>query len=426
MHWSLVSWSHHRTPIDVRERLAFSAEQVADALKHLHGKFPETEWVLLSTCNRVELYCSTDKEENLLAPDKLGEFVCEYHRIPYEELREQAIALSGADAIKHLFMVASSLDSMIVGEAQILSQVKAAYESACSAETASVLMHKAFQKATVVARRVANETEIHKRRISVPSVAVSEIATEFFERFDDKRILLIGAGDMGTETLRYLKDAGAQKIRVINRNRQRAEDLASQFDAKVENWDELHRSISESDLIVSTTSATTPIMSLDQFKALRSRRAQAVLILDLAVPRDFESSIAELADVYLFSVDDLQQVCDRNIQARQQEWPKASQIVEQETKRFLEESVHRGSGQTIKQLREQTQQIRDEEYSRLLAKLQSRENIDDQSLRDIEIAFDRLVNKLLHPPLQSLREHADSSQHATLLDALRRLFQLKE
>jgi glutamyl-tRNA reductase len=425
MHWSLVSWSHHRTPIDVRERLAFSSEQVLEALKQLQVAFPETEAVLLSTCNRVELYCAAAKQGNLPPTSMLGAFVCEYHGIAYEDLKEQSLALSGADAVKHLFTVASSLDSMIVGEAQILSQVKAAYELACGVDTASTLMHRVFQKATVVARRVANETEIHKRRISVPSVAVSEIATEFFERFDDKRILLIGAGDMGMETLRYLKDAGADKIRVVNRNRERAEDLASLFGAQVESWEELHRSIAESDLIVSTTSATDPIISLDQFKMLRSRRAQAVLILDLAVPRDFDPEIAQLSDVYLFTVDDLQQVCDRNIQARQEEWPKASQIVEQETKRFIEDSVHQGSGPTIKKLREQTQQIRDDEYSRLLAKLKSRD-VDEQTLREIEMSFDRLVNKLLHPPLQSLRENADSSQHAPLVDALRRLFKLKD
>ncbi len=405
--------------------LAFSPSQVGEALQKMQASYPETESVLLSTCNRVELYCAAHKPERLPPPNELGDFIGDYHGIPFVELQEQVTSLTGADVIRHLFMVASSLDSMIVGEAQILSQVKAAYELACQQETASALMHRAFQKATVVARRVANETEIHKRRISVPSVAVSEIATEFFERFDDKRILLIGAGDMGTETLRYLKDAGAENMRIVNRNLERAHELAMPFAARVEPWDQLERAIADSDLIVSTTSATQPIVGFEQFKALRARRSQAVLVLDLAVPRDFEPSIANLPDVYLFTVDDLQQVCDRNIQARQQQWPKAAQIVDQETQRFVHESVHQGSGQTIKQLRDQTQQIKDEEYTRLIARLQAR-GIDEQSLRDIELSFDRLVNKLLHPPLQSLRDNADSSNHASLLDALRRLFQLKE
>ncbi len=425
MHWSMVSWSHHRTPLDVREKLSFSTEQVRDALQRFQAKFPDTESVLLSTCNRVELYCASNNAENLPDADALGTFLTDYHGYSYAELKDQVTASSGAETIKHLFMVAASLDSMIVGEAQILAQVKAAYELACGSATASAIMHRAFQRATVVARRVSNETEIHKRRISVPSVAVSEIASEFFERFDDKRILLIGAGDMGTETLRYLRDAGAENIRIINRNRERAVELAQPFAAKVEAWEHLDKSLAESDLIISTTSSTQPIVRIEQFKAIRSRGSKAVLILDLAVPRDFEAGIADLPDVYLFTVDDLQQVCDRNIVLRQEQWPKAAKIVEQETQRFLTESIHHGSGHTIKQLREQAQQIKNDEYARLLTKLQTR-GIDEQSQKDIEVSFDRLVNKLLHPPLQSLRENADTTHHATLLDALRRLFQLND
>ena len=425
MHCSMVSWSHHRTPLDVREKLSFSPAQVRDALQRFQAQFPETESVLLSTCNRVELYCASSRQDKLPRADELGVFLTGYHGLAYAELKEQVTAISGEDAIQHLFMVAASLDSMIVGEAQILSQVKAAYELACGSDTASAMMHRVFQRATVVARRVANETEIHKRRISVPSVAVSEIAADFFERFDDKRILLIGAGDMGTETLRYLRDAGAEKIRITNRNLDRATELAGPMGATVESWENLDKAIAESDLIVSTTSATQPIVRVEQFKAIRSRRSHAVLILDLAVPRDFEAGIAELPDVYLFTVDDLQQVCDRNIVLRQEQWPKAANIVAQETKKFLTESIHQGSGQTIKKLRDQAHQIKEEEYARLVAKLQTR-GIDEQSQKEIEVAFDRLVNKLLHPPLQSLRDNADSTHHATLLDALRRLFQIND
>lgn len=424
--WSMVGWSHHRTPLDVREKLAFDQDQVVDALRKFSQQFPETESVLLSTCNRVELYCASVKADKLPSSDLLGSFVAEYHSCPFPEVREQITCHAGAEALKHLFMVAASLDSMIVGEAQILSQVKAAYELACVGETAAGLMHQAFQRATVVARRVANETEIHRRRVSVPSVAVSEIASDFFERFDDKRILLIGAGDMGMETLRYLVDAGAKSLRIVNRNRQRAQELAKQFAADDVAWEQLDASIAEADLVVSTTSAAEPIMTVERFRALRSRRSsKAVLILDLAVPRDFEAAIADLPDVYLFSVDDLQQVCDRNIQARQQEWPKAEQIVDAEIRKFLSESIHRGSGPTIRRLREQAEKIKQEELTRLVGKLQSR-GLDAQSEKELTVAFDRLVNKLLHPPLHALRENSDSKHHATLIDALRRLFQIND
>lgn len=426
MQWTMVGWSHHRTPVEIRERLAFSKEQVQDALQRFRQSFPAVESVLLSTCNRVELYCAASDGERLPKLEELGQFLTDYHAFPYSEVESQVTALSGEDTIRHLFTVASSLDSMVIGEAQILSQVKSAYEIACEGDFASTQMHQVFQRAAAVAKRVASETDIHRRRISIPSVAVSEIATEFFESFDDKRILLIGAGEMGTETLRYLVDQGANRITVVNRSRSRAEELAEEFGAEVAAWEDIYSQLVDSDLVVSTTGAAEPIVTAADFKLARGQAsARAVLILDLAVPRDFEGKIGDLPDVYLFTVDDLQEVCDRNIQARRDEWPKAQKIIEDETRKFLAEAAHRGSGATIKQLREQAEKVKADELQRLLGKLEAR-GLDESIRRELELSFDRLVNKLLHPPLKSLRENADSTQHATLLDALRRLFQLRD
>ncbi len=426
MFWRMVGCSHHRTPIEIREKLAFSPEQVRQALDVFADRFPESESVLLSTCNRVELYTATQSLHRLPSTKDLGAFLADFHHLRVEDFQEQLAAAEDEHAIKHLFMVASSLDSMIVGEAQILSQVKTAYELACEEESAGGLMHSAFQRATAVARRIANETEIHRRRISVPSVAVSEVATQFFERFDDKRILLIGAGEMGTETLKYLTDAGAKQIRIVNRNAERGAELAKQFDAVTLPWDALETGVSEADLVVSTTSSTEPIFSLERFKkVLQRRKRRAILILDLAVPRDFEAAISELPDVYMFSVDDLQKVCDRNIELRKKEWPKAERIVQEETQKFMAEMIHRGSGPTIKLLRDQANRIKQEELQRLLGRLQAH-GVNENVANELSISFERLVNKLLHPPLQSLRENADTTYHANMLDALRRLFQLRE
>ncbi len=426
MFWRMIGCSHHRTPIEIREKLAFSPEQVRQALDVFADRFPESESVLLSTCNRVELYTATQSLHRLPSTKDLGAFLADFHRLRVEDFQEQLAAAEDEHAIKHLFMVASSLDSMIVGEAQILSQVKTAYELACEEESAGGLMHSAFQRATAVARRIANETEIHRRRISVPSVAVSEVATQFFERFDDKRILLIGAGEMGTETLKYLTDAGAKQIRIVNRNAERGAELAKLFDAVTLPWDALETGVSEADLVVSTTSSTEPIFSLERFKrVLQRRKRRAILILDLAVPRDFEAAISELPDVYMFSVDDLQKVCDRNIELRKKEWPKAERIVQEETQKFMAEMIHRGSGPTIKLLRDQANRIKQEELQRLLGRLQAH-GVNENVANELSISFERLVNKLLHPPLQSLRENADTTYHANMLDALRRLFQLRE
>jgi glutamyl-tRNA reductase len=424
MHWLMVGCSHHRTPLQLRERLAFSAVQVGDALQRLHARLPDAETVLLSTCNRVELYIAGTNPDTL--PSKAGvcQFLGEYHGLQPEEIAPQLIELRDIEAIKHLFTVAASLDSMIIGEAQILSQVKQAYELAREHDSTGALTHSAFQRAANVAKRIASETAIHRRRISVPSVAVSEIATEFFEHFDDKRIVLVGAGEMGTETLRYLVDAGARQVTIVNRNLERASEVATTFGARAAPWSDLELHLLQADLVVSTTSAPEPIMTYEAFRGLWNKRSsKPLLILDLAVPRDFAPEISELGEVYLYSVDDLRQVCDRNLQLRKAEWPRAEKIIDEETHRFMSEMVHRGTGPTIQRLRDQADKTKQEELARLMGKLQAR-GVDEQTAREISTSFDRLVNKLLHPPLQSLREHADQPHHATLIESLRRLFNL--
>jgi glutamyl-tRNA reductase len=421
--WLMVGWSHHQTPIELRERLAMSADQAAELLGLLSKSLPRVEMVLLSTCNRVELYCAA--EGDLPSSHQLLQSIADFRKLDLKTIKTTAVQQTELQVVQHLFRVASSLDSMVLGEAQILAQVRAAYEQACQLDTASSLMHRLFQRATAVARRVANETEIQRRRVSVPSVAVSEIATQFFEKFDDTQILLIGAGEMGIETLRYLQDGGANLISIINRNFERASEVAKQFGLKAFPWESIQQLIAQADLVVSTTSSPEPIVTREMFRQVRSRANQAVLILDLAVPRDFEQSIADFPDVYLYSVDDLQQVCQRNLQARQSQWPKATRIVDEETERFANESIHSGSAPTIKRLREQAEQIKKEELKRLKDKLQAHQ-LSPEVEQEVDYAFQRLVNKLLHPPLKSLRETADTTHHASLLDALRRLFQLKE
>ncbi len=425
MHWSLVGWSHHHTPIELRERLSFSQTQAKQFLHDLQQQFPYMEAVLLSTCNRVELYCAAEQRDQLASQPELVQHVAQFHQLSMAQVQPQVNLLNDSQVIEHLFKVAASLDSMILGEAQIQAQVRTAYDWACQFETAGTLLHRIFQQATAVARRIAHATTIHRRRISVPSVAVSEIATEFFESFDDKKILLIGAGEMGMETLRYLQAEGAKNLSIVNRSSGRAKEVAQQYAIKSHAWELLDLHLAEADLVVSTPSSPEVIVSLSRFKQIRASRNHAVLILDLAVPRDFDPQIADLPDTYLYSVDDLQQVCDRNRQARQAEWPQAMQIIQQETQRFLQESRHAGSGPTIKKLRDQADSIKQEELKRLLDKL-SVHQLDPRIQQELSYAFDRLVNKILHPPLQSLRDNADSSHHASLLDALKRLFQIHD
>ncbi|MDA1179624.1 MAG: NAD(P)-binding domain-containing protein, partial [Planctomycetota bacterium] len=246
----------------------------------------------------------------------------------------------------------------------------------------------------------------------------------FFDRLDDKRVLLIGAGEMGQETLRYLTEAGARHVTVMNRNIERAEQLASQLGAVVADWDSLVDQLSEADLVVSTTGAAQPIVTSDMYRSVSRRRHQRPLfVLDLAVPRDFAADLGEFSSVYLYSLDDLQAVCEMNRKSRQAEWPQAERIIESETVRFMTELQHRDSAPTIRRFREQAELAKDRELRRLWNRL---EKVSEADQREITRSFDRLVNKLLHPPLESLRDEARQGNTAGLLDALKRLFQLHD
>jgi len=423
MKLQVVGCSHHGTSIGLRERLAFNAEQMLEALDGWRAAFPGVEMVLLSTCNRVEVYAATEGAD-VPALAQVADFLAAFHEIETADVAEQLFQHEGEEAIRHLFTVASSLDSMVVGEPQILAQVKQAYQVATGQDSAGPLTHSVFQAALKVARRVAAETAIHQRRVSIPSVAVADFAEQIFERFDDKHTVVIGAGEMAEETLRYLQDEGAHQITVVNRSHDRAAELAERWRGRAVHWDQLGEALATADLVISTTGAGKPIVSAEQFKRIEHARFRRTLfVLDLAVPRDFDPAIGDRPDVYLYSIDDLQAACLRNRQRRDKELPAATRIIEQETVRFMAELHHRATGPVIEQLRKGWERPKEEELGRLLNKLPE---LDDRGRDEIRRSFDRLVNKLLHPPLESLRDESRHGIPHVLLDALSRLFRLKD
>ncbi len=424
MKLQVVGCSHHTSPLVVREQLAFSPVQAEEALRELQSRFPASEAVLLSTCNRVELYTASDDSHARPNHQDVAEFLSDFHGVHLRTIFDELLERTGEDAVRHLFTVAASLDSMVVGEPQILSQVKTAYQLATDLSTTGPLTHSAFQAALRVARRVATETSVNEKRVSIPSVAVGDFARQIFERFDDKRVLVIGAGEMGEETIRYLRDEGAQDLVVLNRSPQPAAELAQRCGGRTADWSDLYDELVAADVVVSTTGADEPIVGDEDFRRIEPQRYQRPLfILDLAVPRDFEPAIGERLGVYLYSIDDLVEVCRVNQEARDREMPAALSIVEQETARFMAELFHRSTGPIIERLRAGWQLPKDEELRRLLNKLPE---LDDRSRREIEVSFDRLINKLLHPPLSSLRDEARHGTPHSLLDALRRLFQIRD
>src|SRR5262245_9982024 len=424
MKLQMVGCSHHTAPVEVRERLAVSREQATEALTRFRNRYPQAEAVLLSTCNRVELYFASETAEACPTHHDAVAFLAEFHGMEVDGLFSKLFEHTGEDFVRHLFTVAASLDSMVVGEAQILGQVKQAYELATSASATGPLTNAAFQGALRVAKRVAAETAIQQKRVSIPSVAVAEFAKSVFETFDDKHVLVIGAGEMGEEALRYLIDEGAEHISIVNRSLPRADELAARLAGEPRPWEELHGLLVTADLVVSATGSAEPILTAADFRVIVAERFQRpLLILDLAIPRDFDPAINDLMGVFHYSIDDLKSACDRNRQEREKEWPKAQRLIEEETARFMADLHHRATAPTIRRLKARADEVKADELSRLLNKLG---NVDQRVQAEISSAFDRLVNKLLHPPLESLRDEAERGTPHGLLDALKRLFKLKD
>lgn len=420
----LVGVSHHSAPVELRQRLAFRPEQISQALEGLRSLFPQTEAVLLSTCNRVEVYTAAGANDASPSHHDVVHFLADFHHVDATDIFDELVERTGEDAVRHLFYVAASLDSMVLGEAQILGQVKQAYELANRAGATGPLTHSIFQSALKAARRVASETTINRRRTSVAGVAVADFAKQIFERFDDKAILVIGAGEMADETLRYLRHEGARNISIINRTLKTAEQAAARWSGRAVPWDQLDQHLIEADLVISTTGAEQPIVTLDTYRRIEPNRYQRPLcILDLAVPRDFEPSIGDRLGVYLYSIDDLQETCRRNRLAREKDWPAAESIIEEEATRFMEELNHRATAPTIRRLRDSCELLKQQEIERLFNKLS---DLDEGSRDEIRKTFNRFLNKVLHPPLESLRDEARSGTPHGLLEALRRLFQIKD
>ncbi len=423
MRFLAVGCNHRNTSIDVRELLSFGEAEICSALKSWRSEFPGVEAVILSTCNRTEFYVASDEGE---APDteQIIEFIARSRGVDKDFAARNLSTFEDEEAIRHLLSVAASLDSMVVGEPQILAQVKEAYHIAEEARTVGPLLHGAFQAALRTARRTAGETALHRCRVSVPSVAVADFAKQIFERFDDKHVVVVGAGEMAEETLRYLNDEGATHLTIVNRSYEKAAELASKWRGCAVGWTQLAEALATADLVVSATGASETIVSAEFFDRIeRARFKRPMFILDLAVPRDFASSIGDRTDVYLYSVDDLREACEKNRERRDKEIPAAKKIVEQETVRFVGVMRSRTVSPLIRQLRRNWEKPKEDELARLFNKLSE---LNDRERDEIRASFDRLVNKLLHPPLVSLRDETKKGASRALLDAVVRLFQSRE
>ncbi|MGI6401467.1 MAG: glutamyl-tRNA reductase [Thermoguttaceae bacterium] len=424
----VIGLNSRSAPIDVREMFSFDITGAGEMLRRWRERFPNVEAALLSTCNRTELYFASDHS---VLPDyaKVFPFLVPPRRyddsdaISYERFRDNFQSFEERAAVKRLFSVASSLDSMVLGEPQILSQVKRAYQLATSMNSTGPILNEAFQTAFKTAKRVSVETEVFRRRVSVPSVAVVDFALNIFERLNDKKTLVLGAGEMAEETLKYLSDYGVQSVVVANRSHEKAERLAARWHGSVIDWNDRFHAMTSADLVIVATGASEPIVTYEDYLQIESARnaGKSLFILDLAVPRNVDPQIGKRPNVYLYSIDDLKSACAHNKELRDKEIPKALKIIDDETAKFFTGIRARKSIDAICQLRNGWNEIKDAELERLLRKL----NCDQHTEDEIRYAFARLVNKLLHSPTVSLRNASENESSPSLVEAIKGLFRLK-
>lgn len=422
----VMSCNHHHAGLELREQLAFASEdQLTAAYSSWKQEHPDSELVVLSTCNRVEIYAAADQPETPVSDADIVDFVSRFHNVPPDSLVGKVLSHHGEKAIEHLFEVVCSLDSMVLGEPQIVTQVKDAYRIARQNNSCGPLTNVLFQHALSVSARVRSETRLSEGRVSIASVAVGDFGRNIFNRFDNKTVLVIGAGEMAEETLRYLTSEGVGRIIVVNRSRKRAETLAVQFNGIADDFSQLNHWMAEADIIVSTTGATEYVVDRSQFASLRKQgERKAVFILDLGAPRDFDPAIAKIDDnIFLFDIDALESTCEQNRQARKSEVAKARKIVQSQTERFMQEVYHRATGPVIQRLREQMSDISRSELDLLYRRTP---DLTETQKAAVEKTVHRIVNKLLYPPLETLKEEAKAGTPDGLVDAIKRLFNLGE
>jgi len=417
---------HRSAPTTVREALAFNEGRVETGLDALTRAFPGNEFVILSTCNRVEIYAGGPSDA-VPEVDALTAFLAEFHGVPSELFAGHLVSHHDAGAVGHLFRVSSSLESLVLGEGQILGQVREAYRAAVARKTAGPVFHSVFQTALRVGKLVREKTGMDQGKLSVASVAV-DLAREVFDTFADKTVLIIGAGKMGDLTLQHLKGLRPGRILITNRNPERAEAAAERWRGEAVPFDRLGQALVDADLVISTTAADEPIVTFGEYvRAQRARRNRLSLILDIAVPRDFDPKIGDLDQVTLYNVDDLRAHVDQNLKRRQKGIDPALLIIERETAACYATIQHQeAAGKVLKQLGNRADQIRERELENLFASLSQ---LSDSDREAIARMASRLQNQFLHHPRAAVRSavaQADPELPHPLLSAVRDLFGLAD
>lgn len=409
--------NHKTAPLDIRERVSFAPDRLQEALAEAQAKTDTSGLAIFSTCNRTEIYCQTDSVNDLT----MIEWMSEYHGIPASEFLPYLYKHPDQRAVRHLMRVASGLDSLVLGEPQILGQVKTAYQDAKTAGTLGTNLERMFQHVFSVAKQVRTDTSIGASAVSVAFAAVT-LAKQIFPDLPKRTALLIGAGETTELVARHMHESGIGRIIVANRTFSRAHQLASQFQGYAIALDELEAHLQEADIIVSSTASPDLIVHYQQLRdALRKRRHQPVFLVDLAVPRDLDPKIATLDDAYLYSVDDLEGIIQENLKSRQEAARQAEEIIDVQVQHFMGWLKAQSATASIRRLRDQATDIRDKALEDALKKIASGKPVEEV----LKILANTLTNKLIHAPSAGLREAALEGRN-DVVDTLRSVYKLEE
>ena len=421
MHIVIVGLSHKTAPVEIREKLAFAPTAMERPLRQMLELPAVAEGLIVSTCNRVELCAATREPDAAMAA--LRRFLVEYHEIDPDDINPSLYSYQGEEAIRHLFRVASSLDSMVLGEPQILGQIKTAYGYAAEFKTAGLILNRFLHKAFSVAKRVRTETAIAGNAVSVAFAAV-ELARKIFGTLEGKTVLLIGAGEMCELAARHFINNGVSQVHVTNRTFERAVKLAEEFKGRAIAFDDFPDHLHQIDIVLTSTGASTFILGPKKVEeVIKQRKNKPMFFIDIAVPRDIDPRVNDVANVYLYDVDDLQGVIAANLKERHKEAKKAEGIIEEEIVAFDRWLATLDVVPTIVALRSRFEEIRRAEVDKTFGA--ALKNLGDKERRSVEALTSAIINKLLHAPITLLKQEQNDDSTDSSVHAVRTLFNLE-
>jgi glutamyl-tRNA reductase len=416
----VVGLSHKTAPVAVREKVAFPPEAMREPLHQLLALPGIAEAIIVSTCNRVELYAVGP--DAVVGIDQLKRFMASYHQLDESVLDNHLYSLSGDEAIRHVFKVSASLDSMVIGEPQILGQIKTAYGYAVEHQTVGLILNRFLHKAFSVAKRVRTETNIAGNAVSVSFAAV-ELARKIFGSIEGKTVMLVGAGEMCELAAKHFMNNGVDRVLVTNRTFSRAEKLADEFSGQAILFENFHDHLLQVDILLSSTGATSFIIGPDHVNnALKQRKQRPMFFIDIAVPRDIDPRVNDINNAYLYDVDDLQGVVNANLKERQKEAAAAEEIIEHEIGQFRQWLAGLDVVPTIVALRQKLESLRQAEVEKTFANLK---HLSDKDRKAIVAMSNALINKILHPPTRVLKQAQKETDAQPYVDALQTLFDLE-